>query len=347
MKILVTGNLGYVGSVLIPHLRKNFNESEIIGLDIGLFSSSLVNDDPLPETLLDNQIFKDVRDIQLNDLEGIDAVVHLAAISNDPMGSTYAELTDLINFQCSVDVAKKAKEAGVKSFTFASSCSVYGLADTNSKTEMDQVNPLTAYAKSKIDTENEIKYLASDDFKVTSLRFATACGASPRLRLDLVLNDFVASAVKDKKIDILSDGTPWRPLIHVKDMARAIEWSILRKPFIDNNLIVNVGSDHWNYQVSELAEAVNKAFPSINVNINLDAAPDKRSYKVDFSKYMELAPDHQPLMSLEESIESLKKQISTSNYIPSGFRESRYIRLNHLNFLKSNNLISESLKIIK
>jgi len=166
-----------------------------------------------------------VRHPQPEILRGVDAIVHLAAISNDPMGKTFEEVTDAINFRASVELARQAKAAGVRSFVFASSCSMYGMADDTPRKETSPLNPLTAYAKSKVSTETELQKLADKSFRVTCLRFATACGMSDRLRLDLVVNDFVACAVTSKNITILSDGTPWRPLIHVKDMARAFDWA--------------------------------------------------------------------------------------------------------------------------
>ena len=203
------------------------------------------------------------------------------------MGNAYEKPTLDINFKAAIDIAKKAKGEGVKHFVFASSCSVYGSADTEPRTETSEVNPLTAYAKSKVYAENDLQPLADKNFQITCLRFATACGYSDRLRLDLVLNDFVACAIADKKITILSDGTPWRPLIHVKDMARAMDWAIQRNEGGDY-LIINTGSNEWNYQVKELAAAVQRFFTDVEVNINVNAQPDKRSYKVNFDLYEKL-----------------------------------------------------------
>ena len=253
------------------------------------------------------QYFGDMRQFPSEILSGVDAVVHLAAISNDPIGNRFEEVTLDINYRASVELAKKAKEAGVNSFVFASSCSMYGSADDSARTEKSTLNPLTAYAKSKVLTEKDLEPLASDKFKVTSLRFSTACGWSDRLRLDLVLNDFVAGSVASQQITILSDGTPWRPLINVKDMARAIDWAIGRAGTNGGHfLAVNVGSDEWNYQVKDLAEAVAAVIPGTTVSINKDAQPDKRSYKVNFDLFKKLAPSHQPKVSLVESIEELK-----------------------------------------
>ena len=216
-------------------------------------------------------------------------------------------------------------------YVFASSCSVYGAASERPKKENDQLNPLTAYAKSKIDTEVGLSQLASDDFVVTCLRFATACGFSERTRLDLVVNDFVAGAIAGGVINILSDGTPWRPLIHISDMARAIDWAVGRKT--DNGgtlLVVNAGSDEWNYQVKDLAEAVATEIPGTKVKLNKNAAPDNRSYKVDFSKFQELAPNHQPQISLSEAVQGLRDGLINMDFMDSDFHSSDFIRLNVL-----------------
>lgn len=328
MRVLISGNMGYVGSVLSRHLRRRFPQAEIAGFDSGLFAHCLTAAPDLPERQLDAQYFGDVRDFPRELLRGVDAVVHLAAVSNDPMGSRFEAVTDEINHLSSVRLAELARDAGVKHFTFASSCSVYGFAQEGARTETDSVNPLTAYAKSKIATENGLRQMELGEMTVTCLRFATACGMSDRLRLDLVLNDFVACALATGEISVLSDGTPWRPLIDVADMARAIEWSILRPPSLGGQvLIVNAGSDQWNYQVKELAEAVGQEIPGLSVSINTAAPPDRRSYRVDFAKFRRLAPDHQPVMTLPASIRRLRAGLSEMGFCDRDFRVSQFIRL--------------------
>lgn len=229
---------------------------------------------------------------------------------------------------------------------FASSCSVYGFTDGGPRDEASELNPLTAYARSKIDTEKNIASLADDNFTITCLRFPTACGMSDRLRLDLVLNDFVASAVANNKIDILSDGTPWRPLIDVKDMARAMEWASTRKDG-DKFLTVNVGRNEWNYQVKDLAQAVKDHIPHIDIQINPNAPPDKRSYQVNFDKYKALAPDHLPQIDLARSISELHTGLKNINFNDSLFRESMLIRLNVLNSHQKDQRINSHLNWIK
>jgi nucleoside-diphosphate-sugar epimerase len=260
------------------------------------------------------------------------------------MGKRFERVTEEINYRASVDVALKAKRQGVRTFTFASSCSIYGFAEGLARKESHELSPLTAYARSKVMTEKAIEKLACEDFVVTSLRFSTACGMSDRLRLDLVLNDFVACAVSSGEIAVLSDGTPWRPLIHVRDIARAIEWASKRRPDEGGKfLAVNVGSDDWNYQVRHLADAVRSVVNGTKVSINKNAQPDKRSYKVDFSLFRELAPSHQPVVSLEQAIEELKNGLEEIKFSESNFRETEYVRLNVLENHIKNGRLSEEL----
>ena len=345
MKILITGNMGYIGPCLVKRLRTSYPNATLVGLDIGYFANCITNAKILPECRLDLQYFADVRYLPKDLLSNMDIVVHLAAISNDPMGNTFEEVTFDINYRASVELAKKAKEAGVKMFIYASSCSMYGSAEDMPRTEKSPLSPLTAYAKSKVSTESELETLADKEFKVTSLRFSTACGMSDRLRLDLVLNDFVAGAVSSKKITILSDGKPWRPLINIKDMARAIDWAVTRD--INNGgvfLAVNVGSDEWNYQVRDLAEAVAKVMPDVDISINENAQPDKRSYRVSFDLFKKLAPDYQPEVDLISSIKELKDGLSAMKFGNSDFRNSNFMRLKVLAELREKNLLTETLE---
>jgi len=345
MKILVTGNMGYIGPCVVSHLRSRWSDAELIGVDMGFFASCLTNVQVLPECKVDVQYFADIRRISPHLLKNVDAVVHLAAISNDPMGNKFENVTLDINYRASINLAKLAKSAGVKAFVFASSCSMYGAAEDEAKTENSTLNPLTAYAKSKVNTETELEPLADSEFKITSLRFSTACGMSDRLRLDLVLNDFVAGAVASKKITILSDGSPWRPLINIKDMARAIEWAIIRD-IADSGefLAVNVGSDEWNYQVKDLAVAVAKIIPNVEVSINTNAQPDKRSYRVNFGLFKKLAPNHQPKYDLLSSIEELKNGLEEMGFNDPDFRNSRYMRLKTLTDLRNKGFLTENLE---
>lgn len=345
MKILITGNMGYIGPCVVNHLRSCWPDVELIGFDMGYFASCLTNAQVLPECKVDVQYFADIRRISPHVLKDIDAIVHLAAISNDPMGNKFEDVTLDINYHASINLAKIAKSVGVNAFVFASSCSMYGSAEDNARTENSILNPLTAYAKSKVHTETELEPLADSEFKITSLRFSTACGMSDRLRLDLVLNDFVAGAVACKQITILSDGSPWRPLINVKDMARAIEWAIIRN-IADGGefLAVNVGSDEWNYQVKNLALAVENVIPDVEISINKNAQPDKRSYRVNFDLFKRLAPDHQPKVDLLSSIRELKDGLEEMGFNDPDFRNSKYMRLKTLTDLRNRGHLSENLE---
>ncbi|MBI3899644.1 MAG: SDR family oxidoreductase [Gammaproteobacteria bacterium] len=345
MKILITGNMGYVGPCLIDRLRGSYPGARLIGFDMGYFAHCLTGAVCLPEHGLDAQYFGDVRKLPLELFADVYAVVHLAAISNDPMGNTFEEVTSAINQTGSVRLATLAKQAGVRRFVFASSCSMYGAAAGGPRSEGDALNPLTAYARSKAGTEQGIRELADSSFIVTSLRFATACGMSHRLRLDLVLNDFVAGAFAGKEVNILSDGTPWRPLIHVSDMARAIDWAISRDATNGGAfLAVNAGSDEWNYQVSQLAEAVAKAIPGTRVSLNKNAAPDKRSYQVNFGLYRKLAPRYQPQVDLAAAIHELKDGLAAMRFQDIDFRGSPLIRLKVLSGLIEQGALNQQLE---
>jgi nucleoside-diphosphate-sugar epimerase len=348
MKILITGNMGYIGPSVVNQLRASYPDAKLIGFDIGYFGNCITGAEVLPECRVDVQYFGDVRIFPTEILNGVNAIVHLAGISNDPIGNRFEEVTFDINHRASIALAKKAKEKGVKSFTFASSCSLYGSAEDSPRTEKSPLSPLTAYAKSKALTERDLEPLAKNGFKVTCLRFSTACGWSDRLRLDLVLNDFVANAVASRRITILSDGTPWRPLINVKDMARAIDWAISRDASNEGEfLAVNVGSDEWNYQVKDLAEAVAKVIPNVEVSINKDAQPDRRSYRVNFGLFRNLAPAHQPTVDLIESIKEVKNGLESMGFIDGDFRNSKYMRLKVLTELQEKGLLNQRLQWIK
>jgi len=337
--------MGYIGPCVTDQLRRAYPDAVLIGYDIGYFGHCLTGTAVLPETRIDQQFFGDIREIKRDLLNGVDVVVHLAAISNDPMGNSFEKVTKDINDQSSAQLAKFAKESGVKRFVFASSCSMYGFTEDGPRKENDTLNPLTAYARSKVSTETILQKLATNDFVVTSLRFATACGMSERLRLDLVLNDFVAGAVAARQITILSDGTPWRPLIHIEDMALAIDWAVGRE--LSNGgafLAVNTGSNEWNYQVKNLAYTVAQVIPGVSVSINKNAQPDKRSYQVDFSLFRKLAPRHQPKMDLVNAILGLKNGLERMGFTDVNFRNSQFMRLKVLTHFRDTGLLDEQLR---
>lgn len=327
MKILITGNMGYVGPAVVRRLRQSYPDAFLQGHDNAYFAHCLTAAAQLPERLLDLQTYGDVREMDAGMLEGCDAIVHLAAVSNDPMGNRFAQVTAAINQDASAALACAAAEAGVRNFVFASSCSVYGVAEGRPRREEDPLNPVTAYAASKIGTEQALRKIGGP-MAITCLRFATACGMSDRLRLDLVLNDFVACALASGEISVLSDGTPWRPLIDTRDMALAIDWAVSRS--VENGgqfLTVNAGSNDRNYQVRDLANAVAAAVPGTGVSINTSAPADSRSYQVDFGRYASLAPQHQPQVSLAQSIEDLVVGLRSMGFADRDFRTSSLMRL--------------------
>jgi nucleoside-diphosphate-sugar epimerase len=331
-KILVIGNMGYVGPSAIRQLKITYPEAKLIGLDIGYFAHSLTSVEGdnarIPETLLDKQLFYDVRKIdeaylESNSLTDVDAIVYLAAISNDVMGELNPELTIDINCSSAVKLAKLLPNAN---FVFASSCSVYGAGSDKPRTELDGTNPLTAYAKSKVQAENELGKLTRTG-KTTCLRYSTACGFTNRTRLDLMLNDFVASAITTGKIVVLSDGSPWRPLIHIEDMGKAAAFAINREKG-EQFEIINIGSNDWNYQVRDYASFCGKLLDGLDVSINTDANPDKRSYQVDFTKFNELADEKfTPKVSVDNAVKELNNGLKNVPDLTSEFRTSPYMRI--------------------
>jgi UDP-glucose 4-epimerase len=336
--------MGYVGPSVAKYLRKARPDAILHGFDNAYFAHCLTGAPVLPERDLNEQFYGDVRAIPFEMMSGYGAVVQLAAISNDPMGKQFEDVTFDINQNTTVSIAKAAAKAGVKNFVFASSCSVYGFAQGPPRKETDPLNPITAYAKSKIGAERELAKIDTD-MVVTSLRFATACGMSDRLRLDLVLNDFVAGAISRGEITVLSDGSPWRPLIDVADMARAIDWAIDRPAENGGRyLVVNAGSNDRNYQVRDLANAVAAANPGTKVSINTSAPADGRSYQVDFSLYRSLAPNHQPLVNLNQSIQNLMAGLKRMNFKDVDFRSSELMRLRVLQGHIDNDRLSAELK---
>jgi nucleoside-diphosphate-sugar epimerase len=344
MRVLVTGNTGYIGPTLGHKLKENNRKIDLLGYDTGFFAHCLTATNFIPEMVYDVQFYGDIRKFDETVLEGVDVVIHLAAISNDPMGNNFSEVTEEINSKASEKIAIASKKYGIKKFIFASSCSMYGSASNGMKKEDDSLNPLTAYAKSKLYMEKVLNSLSDENFQATCLRYSTACGMTSRLRLDLVLNDFVASALCTGTVEILSDGTPWRPLIDVQDMVRAIEWAIERGSSDGGNfLAVNVGKNDWNYQVIDIANEVSKSIPGTMININKNAAPDKRSYQVDFSMYESLAPDHIPSISLSQSINELINGLRKMGFNDANFRTSDMMRLKVLQNHQTHNRLDKNL----
>lgn len=345
MKIIIAGNLGYIGPSVTNELRKRYPDAELIGFDIGYFTHCLSNASYIPEVKLDMQVYGDIRKFPVKLLQGVDVIIDLAAISNDPMSFRFEQVTLDINYRAAVSLAKLAKDNGVKSFVYASSCSMYGLADDSERKEGDKLNPLTAYARSKVMAEEELEPLAGDDFTITCHRFATACGWTNRLRLDLVLNDFVAGALVNREISILSDGSPWRPMINTKDMARAIAWGVSRKPGNGGKfLAVNTGSNEWNNRILALAEAIESVIPGVKISVNPDAPPDKRSYRANFDLFKKLAPDYQPQEDLISTVKEIKDNLVAMGFNDPNYRESMFIRLKVIDYLQKQGMLNENLE---
>lgn len=278
MKILLTGHKGYIGSVGSAMLREAGHD--VAGLDTGLFEGCDFGQAAaaIPE------VRKDIRDLTRADLQGFDGVIHLAALSNDPLGNLNGNLTYDINHHASVKLAELAKQAGVKRYVFASSCSTYGAAGDDFLDETASLNPVTAYGESKVFVERDVRKLADDDFSPTFMRNATAYGASPRLRLDIVLNDFVAAAMTTGKISIRSDGTPWRPIVHIRDIMGAAITTLSAPKEKIHNEVFNVGNKDENYRISELADIVKETVPGAKIEYDPNGGPDKRCYRVSCDK---------------------------------------------------------------
>ena len=355
MKILVTGNLGYIGPVLGRSIKEYFQNSFLSGCDTGLFSTCINNySSRLGDTYYDNQLFIDVRDLNEDIIKNYDYVVCLAAISNDPIGKDFEVATNLINFESTIRLANLCVKNGIKKFIFASSCSIYGSASDYPRIEDDEKNPLTAYSKSKVAVEEKLrKDFGNSSMEIFCLRFSTACGCSDRLRLDLVLNDFVASGIKYGEISILSDGNPLRPLIDVKDMSKAIIWALKYKDMNLNlqnpkNIIcINIGCNEWNFKVIDLARKVKEQLPKTEITINENASPDKRSYRVNFDLFKSLGGEFYPKTNINTTINELIEQIKRIDFTTSNFRDSNFIRLNHLRNLKNQKIIDDKLLWLK
>tara|TARA_B100000686_G_C16601477_1_gene868889 strand:+ start:51 stop:1082 length:1032 start_codon:yes stop_codon:yes gene_type:complete len=341
MNILVTGNLGYIGSVLTSKLEMLGHS--VIGFDIGYFAECITSNYTKPK----KQIHKDLRSLKDNDLDGIDIVIHLASLSNDPLGEFIPELTEEINYVSTVRLANIAKKKGARKFIFASSQSIYGISKTNEELDEDKSikNPITAYAITKWKAEQELMKIADSNFCVTALRPSTVFGPSPRFRADIVFNNLLACAFTSKKIEIWSDGSPWRPVIHIDDVCESFIACVKAKEDIINKEAFNVGLVGGNYTVREIAEAAQKSYPDSQLVFLNKTGNDNRTYKVNFDKINLVLKDYfKPIWNLDNGGAQLIKYFDKIKLKREDFRGRKTMRLKQLKYLADNKIVNDKLE---
>jgi nucleoside-diphosphate-sugar epimerase len=338
MRVLVTGHKGYIGTVLVPMLLAEGHE--VFGIDSDLYEQSTFGEgiQEIPE------LKKDIRDVEASDLEGIDAILHLAGLSNDPLGNLNPQLTDEINHLASVKLARLAKSVGIERYIFSSSCSNYGAGGEDMLNEESPFNPVTPYGVSKVRVEQAVSRLADDYFSPTFLRNATAYGVSPRLRFDLVLNNLVAWAFTTGRIYIKSDGTPWRPIVHIEDISRAFIAALHAPRALVHNKAFNVGRNEDNYRIRELAEIVRETVPGCRIEYAPDAGPDKRCYRVDCSRILQMLPEFKPQWNARKGAAELYTAYQKVGLTLDDFEGPRYQRIAHLQELLSSQKLDETLR---
>jgi nucleoside-diphosphate-sugar epimerase len=339
MRVLVTGHNGYVGSIMTPMLVNAGHE--VVGLDTDLYQRSTFGEEP-PKTI--TEINKDIRDVEAADLDGFDAVIHLAGLSNDPLGDLNPTLTDQINFRASLRLAELAKSVGVRRFIFSSSCSNYGAAGDDILDENSSFNPVTPYGKSKVMVEQTVSKLADDNFVPTFLRSATAYGVSARLRFDLVINNLVAWAFTTGKVHLKSDGSSWRPLVHIEDMSLAFLATLNAPEDLVYNQAFNVGRTEENYRIRQLAEIVAAAVPGSSLEFAEGASPDVRNYRVNCDKIVNTLPDYKPKWDVRKGAQELYDAYRRVGVLLEDFEGPRYRRIHHIKELIANGLLDEELR---
>ena len=345
MRVLVTGNNGYIGTVMTQMLiSEGF---EVVGFDNDLFEKSVFGSSSVTGGIPPiSNIRKDLRDISSSDLKNVDAILHLCALSNDPLSNFNPELTYEINYKSSVRLAKLAKKQGIKRFIFSSSCSVYGNSKENIVDENSVVNPITPYAISKVYAERSISELADSTFCPTFLRSSTAYGLSPMLRFDLVVNNFVAWSFTKGTVLLKSDGSAWRPLVHIQDISRAFI-SVLKSPANDvNNQIINVGKNEENYQIRDVAEIVKNIVPNSELKYVEGAEPDKRSYQVKFDKICQLLPDFKPKWTVSLGAKQLYDAYKKVGLLVEDFEGPKFRRISNLENSIKNGILDKNLRRI-
>jgi nucleoside-diphosphate-sugar epimerase len=337
-RVLITGHNGYIGSMLGPiFVQAGY---DIVGLDMGYFSACTLVPDKveIPSTL------KDLRELNVEDVKGFDAVIHLAALSNDPIGNLNAKWTEEINFRASVRLAELAKAAGVERFLFSSSCIMYGMSEANVVTEESPLDPRTQYARSKVLAERVISALAGDGFSPTFLRNGTIYGLSPRMRFDTVLNDLVATAVTTGKVIVHSDGRPWRPVVHVEDVARAFV-TVLQAPVEKvHNQAFNTGANELNHQIRELADIAVRTVPGCKLEIRAQSGADQRTYKADFGKFARTFPEFRFNWTAEQGATELSRAFQSMGLTYSDLTDKRFTRLKWLRHLLDTRRLDEELR---